>query len=146
MIFHFIPYFWQNIISIFWCGFNDDLFVKVHLPFLGLVYGLSAALLITPEGIKAPVQTVGCSFWLKKLVACGKVSGLQNLWRIMVAQYAENTQVFFKDVKTISVGISTLYQNKYLSRLVSLRGVGSILCNGKHCASVLVKEFLPCPR
>lgn len=84
----------------------------MHLPLLSLVYGLSAVLLITPEGMKAPVQSVGCSFSLRKLVACGKVSGLQNLWRIVEAQYAENTHVFFKDVKTISVGISTLYQNK----------------------------------
>lgn len=61
----------------------------------------------------------------------------------MQRELTDTTQV---PVKIISVGIITSYLIKYLSSLISLKGVGNIHYNGEHCTTVLVKEVPSLPQ
>lgn len=112
----------------------------------------SAVHLIIPKGIRSPVQTLGCSFSCRKPVACRKVSELQNLITNhfgelqQLSVQREHTGTTQVPVKNISVGIITLYLIKYLSSLISLKGVGNIHYNGENCTTVLAKEVPSLPQ
>lgn len=57
-------------------------------------------------------------------------------------EHTDSTQIH---VKNTSVGIITMYLIRYLSSLISLKGIGSIHYSEEHCTTVLVKCFPTCP-